>query len=326
MVLSRLILTNGLHAAILLLLSLLPAFARAQLEYVPPIHVTISDTEKLNGVLLLNTRDFHLRFGAPNHYPSTLQIIEPLRPWPPLFFANIYPELKDTEGNLLQDFRFQQEVKQLTFYMSVTSPENSFSAYFFCDTHFVCLDTFTGTNMNIDGHDLRTNSKGERLFMTVVDTLIDISGYSGKRADTAALVTIQKIQVSDSHGTLLFSWNPLEHIPISDYQKHQEQNIFTKGWDWSHGNSVSFTHDGNIIYSFRRLGVGKINRQTGKLLWKLGGKTPTLSFPEGSEFYRQHDFREIAPGISRCFPMATAFIRAGESFIKLTSIPAGLPL
>lgn len=281
----------------MLLPFLQPGLAHAQLEYVPPIHVAVYDTGRLHGILLLDTRDFHLRFGAPNHYPSTLQIIEPLRPWPPIFFANISPELKDTEGNLLQDFRYQEQIRQLTFFISIKSPKHSYTAYLFSDTHFVCLDTFADANKNIDGHDLRINAKGERLFMSVMDTLFDISGYSGKQSDTSALVTTQKIQISNSLGMLLFSWNPLEHIPISDHQQHHEQNMFTRGWDWSHGNSVSFTHDGNIIYSFRRLGVGKINRQTGKLLWKLGGKTPTLSLPEGGEFYRQHDFREIAPGI-----------------------------
>ena len=288
------------HATLLLLFCMAAHPALAQLEYLTPVSVQVNDSNSLEGVLLLTTRDNHPRYGAPLQYTSSLQIVDPAQPFPPIFFANAPPGSADLVGKgLFQDFRFQDATRQLTFFMGMPGKKGEKkSMYLICDTNFAVLDTFTGGG-SITGHGFQINDKEERLYLANTDTLLDISSYTGYPGDTDIVVATQDIRIMDKNGNLLFSWNPLRNIPYSDsrksYRSIGERNPFFKGFNWSHVTSVSFTHDGNIAYSYRFIGVGKINRQTGMLMWKLGGKTPTIAVPPGGEYLDQHDFEEIAP-------------------------------
>ncbi len=285
------------------------SFANAQLEHIPHVRAAVQDSQYLQaGVILLTTRDNHVRYSAPNHFTSSIQIVDPLQPWPPIFFSNIKVNKNDIGSNgIFQDIRFQDDVRQLTFFQAAKdkADKGSKSMYLICDTNFSVIDTFLGTTGHVTGHGFQINSNGERLYFANTDTVLDLSDFSGDDRDTAVPVALQLIQIQDKNNRLLFSWNPLDHIPLSDtYSKlHEfgERDQLMNGWNWSRATSLRFTHDGNIIYSFRHIGVGKINRDTGMLMWKLGGKSTTLIMPENAEYYRQHDFQEISPNTFSLF-------------------------
>lgn len=69
--------------------------------------------------------------------------------------------------------------------------------------------------------------------------------------------------------------------------------------DFDHPNSLGFDTDGNFIISYRVLGtVVKVDRETGKVLWHLGGKKNDFTFindPEGG-FSAQHDAQILQNG------------------------------
>lgn len=283
----------------------------AQLEHVAPFSAEIHDAGELNGVVLVNTMDFHSRKNQPNLFPSSLQIIDPLQPWPPLFFLNAQPGGEGIVGNgAYQDFRYHPVAQRFSFFFGEkTDTGGTCSMYIICDTNLNVVDTFSGVHHNIDAHDFQISPQNEYLYMAAFDTVMDISALSGNAADTAVLVTTQKIEIADKNGNLIFSWNPFQHLPVTDM--YWEYHLFGKNWvykgmDWSHGNSVRFTHDGNIVYSFRFVGVGKISRSTGKLIWKLGGKSATMSVPQEAPYVLQHDFHEIAPGLYSVFSNGSA--------------------
>lgn len=285
---------------ILLMACLLNMKLSAQLENIAPVHCKIHDAGTLSGILLLTTRDNHSRYGAPNHYPSSLQIIDPLRPFPPIFFASAMLGIENAEqGGIYQDFRFQAAVRQLSFFFGISDKKSgTLSAYYISDTNFSIIDTFRGRKGYLTGHGFEINARGERLYFANEDTVLNISAFTRHAKDTAVLVAYQLIEILDKQDSLLFSWSPLDYLPISDTYANpheiSERNPLVTGWNWSRATSIGFTHEGNIVYSYRYIGVGKISRQTGKLLWKLGGKTPTIPLPENGEFYWQHDFRETA--------------------------------
>lgn len=280
-------------------LFMVPAAIFAQLEYIPDVRVEIADSRNIPGVFIFNTIDNHVRFGAPSRYPSTVQIIHPLRPFPPIFFANIPLEGMDT--GLFQDARFHPAAGTFSFFRK---SGKTGGAYYVSDTGFVIRDTFAA-NGRIDGHAFEINAQGEYLYMTVTDTVLNLAAFCGNASDTAVTVLTQLIQIADKKGRVVFTWNPLMHLPFSDTYLPcydiQATGSMEKGWNWSHANSLRFALDGNILYSFRHLGAGKINRHTGRVMWKLGGKTPTIPVPQGGEYYDQHDFHETAPGVYSIF-------------------------
>jgi hypothetical protein len=68
-------------------------------------------------------------------------------------------------------------------------------------------------------------------------------------------------------------------------------------FDYFHVNSVQLDADGNLVISARNTWAAyKINRQTGAIIWTLGGKRSTLRMGPGTSFVYQHDVRVEAAG------------------------------
>jgi hypothetical protein len=70
-------------------------------------------------------------------------------------------------------------------------------------------------------------------------------------------------------------------------------------WDFDHPNSLDFDHDGNYIVSYRNMGeVTKIDRRTGAILWRFGGRNNQFKIrndPLGG-FSAQHTARVLPNG------------------------------
>jgi len=58
---------------------------------------------------------------------------------------------------------------------------------------------------------------------------------------------------------------------------------------------ISYDNDGNLLISSRHLDeITKINRTTGSIIWRLGGKNNQFAFPNDSlGFSHQHAIRRI---------------------------------
>jgi len=84
-------------------------------------------------------------------------------------------------------------------------------------------------------------------------------------------------------GEIVWEWRSWEHMAPEDFpitpQDHRAE--------WTHGNTVAETADGNILVSFRNIStVILIERATGDIIWKLGA--PPLA--------QQHDPRPLPNG------------------------------
>jgi Arylsulfotransferase (ASST). len=69
--------------------------------------------------------------------------------------------------------------------------------------------------------------------------------------------------------------------------------------DFDHPNSLGFDRDDNLIISYRVLGtVVKVDRNTGKIIWRLGGLKSDFTFLNDPEhgFSAQHDAQILANG------------------------------
>jgi Arylsulfotransferase (ASST) len=69
--------------------------------------------------------------------------------------------------------------------------------------------------------------------------------------------------------------------------------------DYFHINSGESTADGNFLVSARNTwGIYKVDRDTGKVIWRLGGKRSDFGMGPGTQFAWQHDAREHGTRIS----------------------------
>lgn len=91
-----------------------------------------------------------------------------------------------------------------------------------------------------------------------------------------ALLVEGVIQEISKDGRLVFEWSSLEHVPPTATMRDTDFGLDVV--DYIHINSVEKDTDGNLLLSCRHLdAVLKIDRQTGKIIWALGGSESVIN-------------------------------------------------
>ena len=109
-----------------------------------------------------------------------------------------------------------------------------------------------------------------------------------------AVVTGLILQELDQSKNVIFEWRSWDHYSLSDtYEPLTTQRI-----DPYHGNAIEVDTDGNWLISARHLDeITKIDRKTGAILWRLGGKANQFTFTNDTRrFKHQHDIRRLPNG------------------------------
>jgi hypothetical protein len=87
---------------------------------------------------------------------------------------------------------------------------------------------------------------------------------------------------------VLFQWDSLDHVPVSESRYPGPSSSA----DYFHVNSAQEDGDGNLIIDSRDTwAVYKVNHQTGRIIWALGGKHSSFTFGPGAAFAFQHNVR-----------------------------------
>src|ERR1022692_947297 len=121
----------------------------------------------------------------------------------------------------------------------------------------------------VDEHELQMLADGTYLLVALASQTVDMSRYV-VGGNPAASVTEMVIQEFDSAGELIFQWRAWDHLDVRD--ESQFINILGSGFDFPHMNAIDIDTDGNILLSARNTSeVTKINRDTGEIIWRLGG-------------------------------------------------------
>ncbi|HEV3129674.1 MAG TPA: MFS transporter [Solirubrobacteraceae bacterium] len=120
----------------------------------------------------------------------------------------------------------------------------------------------------------------------------NLSKYGGAYNGAAIDSAVQEYDLRT--GGLLFSWDALQHIPLSDVQVAIPPNSFP--WDAYHVNSIEPLPDGTFIVSMRNTwAIYKVDARTGRIVWTLGGRHSDFRFGPGAQFEWQHD-AHLQPG------------------------------
>jgi hypothetical protein len=121
-------------------------------------------------------------------------------------------------------------------------------------------------------------------------------------------------------GRLLWEWHSLDHVGVAETEIKARPG---PRFDYFHVNSIDVAPDGNLIVSARNTWAAyKIDRRTGRVLWRLGGKRSDFTFGRGARFEWQHDVREHARGLVSVFDNASAPQEEPQSRALLLSLDA----
>ena len=86
-------------------------------------------------------------------------------------------------------------------------------------------------------------------------------------------------------------WRSLDHVPISETYRKPADPL-----DYLHANSIEIAADGNLLVSGRNTwAVYKLDRRTGEVIWRLGGKHSDFAMGNGSQYAWQHHARVVDP-------------------------------
>ena len=148
-----------------------------------------------------------------------------------------------------------------------------------------------------DIHEFRVTPQGTALVLAYVPVRWSLSSIKGP-ARAAALDSIV-LELDIKTGHVLFEWHSLGHVPLTESYAAYNPGVAI---DYTHLNSVSLDRDGNFLVSARNTWtVYKVDRRSGEILWRLGGKQSTFRLPVTARFVGQHDFTRAPDGTYTLF-------------------------
>ncbi len=156
-----------------------------------------------------------------------------------------------------------------------------------------------GNGRKADLHEFHITGQGTVLLFAdagvAATRASDGAGKSGQVLDCA----VQEIDLRT--GEVRFEWHTVDNIAIAEsyVPATTDPNAI---YDYVHGNSIDVDHDGNILVSARNTSaVYKVNRTTGDIMWRLGGKRSDFTMGAGTTFGWQHDVRRQPDGALTMF-------------------------
>jgi len=196
-------------------------------------------------------------------------------------------------GQMVTDFKRQtvNGVDYLTYYVGTPVTAWAYGAYYVMDESYTVVDTWTIHNgLGADEHGLTLLDNGHALLFSYIPLPTDLSSYGGPQQGHVMDIYIEE---QDAAKNVVFSWRASEHIPLLDTYT----GLYESPADYVHTNAVVMDTDGNLLVSSRNLSeITKINRQTGEIMWRLGGRKNQFTFTNDSGFWYQHDINRLANG------------------------------
>ena len=171
--------------------------------------------------------------------------------------------------------------------------------FYVMDNSYNIIDSLHMQNgYSTDLHELVIHDNGHALMMCYDAQLVAMDTVV-TGGDPNATVIGLVIQELDENKNVVFQWRSWDHFQITDAT--YDIDLTASVIDYVHGNAIEVDHDGNLLISSRHLDeITKISRQTGNIIWRLGGehcKNNQFTFindPIG--FSHQHDIRRISNG------------------------------
>jgi arylsulfate sulfotransferase len=158
-------------------------------------------------------------------------------------------------------------------------------------------DRTVADNNALDGHDFILLSDDHYICMAYFQKTVNNIPDELNPMPNCKVVApiIQEVE----NGKIIREWDGTNEPEL--YKTSVEGNNFTSSTlpqDYAHLNAIHIDpKDDNLVLSFRNLNqVLKLDRQTNKILWRLGGKNSDFPITTEQKFLRQHDAHFLEDG------------------------------
>ncbi len=158
--------------------------------------------------------------------------------------------------------------------------------YVIADTSYrIVRRVQAGHGLMGDLHEFVITPQGTALYTSYAVLPYDLSRLGGPSNGTIQDSIFQEQDLAS--GRILHEWHSLDHVAL-------EESYWPVGanWDYFHLNSISTDYDGNLLISARNTWtIYKVNRRSGAIMWRLGGRRSDFEVGPGAHFFWQHDAR-----------------------------------
>ena len=190
--------------------------------------------------------------------------------------------------NAVTGFRVQRYRGEpvLTWWQGRTRYGHGMGEYVILDRHYRTVAIVrAGHGYMGDHHELQLTPRGTAYMSVYTPRRADLSSVGGPRDGTIFESIVQEVDVAS--GRVVWEWHSADHVPVSEGVTAPKQG---KPHDYFHVNSVDEDAEGNLLISARNMhAVYAVDKRTGRVLWRLGGKRSDFRFGPGARFHFQHD-------------------------------------
>src|SRR5215203_3116056 len=166
-----------------------------------------------------------------------------------------------------------------------------------------------GNGYDGDHHEFLISPQDTALITIYNSVPRDLTAVGGSQNGRAWQGIVQEIDIES--GEVLFEWRSIDHVGLEETYVGAREDHY-QGIDYFHINSIDVDHDGNLLISARETSaVYKIDRKSGEIIWRLGGKKSDFEMGEGTRFAYQHDARRLPDGTISIFDNGSLIFENG---------------
>lgn len=168
---------------------------------------------------------------------------------------------------------------------------------FIADSHYHIIATVKNV---ADPHEFQLTSRGTALLTDARSLRLDRPSAGGTGNEAVRDGILREVDIAT--GKTLWRWSGLDHIPITESYYPNVKPGENGPYDYLHLNSVEEDHDGNLLISAAKTcAIYKVDRRTGGIIWRLGGRHSTFRLGPGVRFCGQHDAHWAGDNLIRIF-------------------------
>ncbi|HKH12183.1 MAG TPA: arylsulfotransferase family protein [Rubrobacter sp.] len=257
----------------------------------PPVEVTTPASGTAQGYLFAASKN-----GPGEEHPSQDGPMILDNEGRPLWLRPVIAEEQDA-----MDFKAQtyKGGPVLTWWEGVHSGFGNGEYVIFDDSYREVARFPAGNGLHGDHHEFLISARDTALIAIYAEVPYDLSPYGGPADGRVMDGVAQELDIET--GEVLFEWRSLDHVGPGE-SFYEPASDLEGAYDYFHINSIDEEGDDHLLISARRTStVYKVDRRSGEVVWRLGGKRSDFEMGEGARFAYQHDARRQADGTMTVF-------------------------